>query len=309
MFLSVIIFNPSMINAFVVTHHNSHRTTALHGVLSKADILRSRKNTQHSDKSREKPNLTLDFISEAIEEAIFRQEKILDALSNATYNNSRDNQNKTNYSDSVAKRQEEVATTLTKLLVLRQESNDLKDIRNLNPSKPRKERTKHLGETLEILGFHSLLRVVDQDQYSIHKERRKEFGRPKGFDGLVFTSPAGVPILVGREKAHGDGTLRRVSQGSDLWFQVADYDGSRVLLRTSVRRGMKGSKVCLQMAADLAAFYSRHRNDDYVRVMYTDSKNVAKRGSKAGQMRQSKVLGHTIGHPTQVEQVARGKEP
>ena len=85
-----------------------------------------------------------------------------------------------------------------------------------------------------------------------------EFGRPRGFDGPVFYSPLGVPILVGKPRAESDGILRKVSQGSDLWFQVEDYEGSRVLLRSSLKRGVKDSKKCLQMAADLAALYSVH---------------------------------------------------
>ncbi len=158
-----------------------------------------------------------------------------------------------------------------------------------------------------------------KETWKIVMERSKgEFGRPKGFMGLVFYSPLGVPILVGKPKADSDGILRRASQGSDLWFQVEDYDGSRVLLRSSLVRGTKDSKRCMQMAADLAAFYSiwggsqRHDNSnsfDTVPVMYTDSKHVAKRGTKVGRMRKRKSLGRLMGKPSSVEKIARGLEP
>jgi hypothetical protein len=159
-----------------------------------------------------------------------------------------------------------------------------------------------------------------RDTWKIAAERsRSEFGRPRGFTGLVFYSPLGVPILVGKPRAESDGVLRRASQGSDLWFQVENYEGSRILLRSSLVRGTKNSKKCFQMAADLAAFYSmwggtsraggRHSHLETVPVMYTDSKHVAKRGTRAGRIRKRKSLGRVMGRPSSVEAIARGLEP
>mmetsp|Transcript_15740 Transcript_15740/g.32238 ORF Transcript_15740/g.32238 Transcript_15740/m.32238 type:complete len:523 (+) Transcript_15740:472-2040(+) len=152
-------------------------------------------------------------------------------------------------------------------------------------------------------------------------KKNREFGRPHGFTGPVFYSPLGVPILVGSPNSDSDKVLRRISQGSDLWFQVEDYDGSRVLLRTGLVRGAKNSKRCIQMAADLAAFYSvwggssggrgyssSSFHPETVPVMYTDSKHVAKRGSKAGRMRKRKSLGRLIGRPSNVEEMTFGSE-
>lgn len=154
---------------------------------------------------------------------------------------------------------------------------------------------------------------------SEQRSRGDEFGRPRGFTGLVFYSPLGVPILVGKPKAESDEALRRASQGSDLWFQVEDYEGSRVLLRSSQVKGTKNSKKCVQMAADLAARYSiwgRTSPDargepatTTVPVMYTDSKHVAKRGTKVGRMRKKKSLGTMAGRPSNVEDLTRGLEP
>ena len=102
------------------------------------------------------------------------------------------------------------------------------------------------------LGFESILRQ-SPSSWKTRKKIQSEVGRPAGFDGLVFYSPKGVPILIGKQKAHKDETLRRVAQGPDLWFQVQDYNGSRVLLRTSLKPGLRNSKECMHMAADLAA--------------------------------------------------------
>lgn len=336
---SAFILSPTrhLMSRLLTNKNCNNKVIILRGVLSRADILRvkrkhpsSSSKDNNNNKKRQKNSagtiITLDSVSEAIEEAIFRQEKILDALANvnssksddkgseeaSTFASDTNNDNNNARIDSVVRRHKEISTLRMKLLDLRNKSNELKTIRKLHPSKPTKEQTKELENALENLGFSSLLTMTDLDQqYLSRRERQKEFGRPAGFEGLVFTSPAGVPILVGREQSHGDATLRRVAQGSDLWFQVDDYDGSRVLLRTSLRRGTKGSKVCRQMAADLAAYYSGHRQDEDgegVRIMYTDSRHVAKRGSKAGQLRHHKTLGRMMGHPGQVKHLVNEKE-
>jgi len=163
-------------------------------------------------------------------------------------------------------------------------------------------------QSIVKLGFESIL-TESRDKLTTQQTIRKEFGRPNGYDGLIFYTPSGVPILVGKKGSHSDETLRQISQGMDLWFQIEGYCGSRVLLRTSLKRSLKGSKSCIQMAADLAAYYSDDRWENKVPIMYTDSRHVAKRGTKAGQMKKQKSFGRIIGHPKSMEDVAAGKEP
>ena len=111
--------------------------------------------------------------------------------------------------------------------------------------------------------------------------------RVEAVDGLVVESPRGVPILIGRH-AYKDPVLRQVS-GTDLWFQVREGRGSRVLLRTSmVRQLARSPRECMEMAADLASYFSDSRpSQDDVGVMWTDSRHVAKRGSALPTTRQS----------------------
>ena len=94
--------------------------------------------------------------------------------------------------------------------------------------------------------------------------------------------------------------MRQAAQGKDMWFQVDDYNGSRVLLRSSLAKGTDGSKRCRQMAADLAAKFSLWGEYEQVPIMYTDSRKVAKRGSKVGSMKKSKALGTMYGYPGNV---------
>ena len=84
-----------------------------------------------------------------------------------------------------------------------------------------------------------------------------------------------------------------------------------MLLRTSMARGLDGSRVCEQFAADVAAWCSDSRDvgeddaDAYVEVMVTDSRHVAKRGTRVGQMKDSKRLGIVRGRPRAVADVVR----
>ena len=136
---------------------------------------------------------------------------------------------------------------------------------------------------------------------------RDQFGRPTGFDGLVMSSPRGVPVLVAR-RSFSDELLRRVGRGTDLWFQTKEGRGSRVLLRTSCVPSLsKSPRECMEFAADLAAHFGggARGGDDAVEVMYTDSRRVAKRGSRVGQLKPKKRLGTVWARPGRVADAAR----
>lgn len=155
---------------------------------------------------------------------------------------------------------------------------------------------------IEALGLGARLDTFDIDAAS-----RKQVGRPDGFDGLVLESPRGVPILVARQ-SFKDSLLRRIGRGNDLFFQVQEHRGSRVLLRTSMRRDLARSpRECMEMAADLAAFFSdwRYAGPGEAEVMFTDARHVAKRGTRVGQLKRSKSLGTLWASPSRVADVAR----
>ena len=162
-----------------------------------------------------------------------------------------------------------------------------------------------LRSEMEALGLQERLKTFDLNKAALNQR-----GRPDGFAGLVLESPKGVPILVG-PRTFADPLLRRVGRGTDLWFQVAEGKGSRVLLRTSMARHLaKSPRECMEMAADLAAHFSDSwpRGWDAeatVEVMYTDSRHVAKRGTRVGQMKDSKKLGTMWAKPSRVATAAR----
>ena len=295
--------------AFVSPRTNClrHRqlSTQIMGVLSRSAILSAanrQKNQQKYPSKREEP-LTVWLVAGVLKEARYRQNNILDSLakeltkplpcndeSTGPNIQEEDLQRNKHRQKVTRERIEEVRKVLSRIDQLENalEQSNLLSTRN----------------ALAEMGFGKLFSNTE-----FWKWNRANNGSPSDFGGLVFHSPLGVPILVSKSQRHGDSTLRRIAQGSDLWFQVQDYQGSRVLLRSSLCRGTKDSKECRAMAADLAAYFSDSRQHETVSVMYTDSRHVAKRGSKAGQMRQKKALGKLSGKPERVSQLVGGQEP
>ena len=154
------------------------------------------------------------------------------------------------------------------------------------------------------MGLGPRLETFDVEAFS---RSQSSYGRPDGFDGLVFESPRGIPILVARQ-SFKDSLLRRIGRGKDLFFQVQEQRGSRVLLRTSMRRDISRSpRECMEMAADLASYFSdwKYADDGDVEVMFTDARQVAKRGTRVGQMKRSKSLGTLWASPSRVADMAK----
>ncbi len=90
---------------------------------------------------------------------------------------------------------------------------------------------------------------------------------------LHFLSPSGREILVGRSNLQNE-RLTRSADSEDWWLHTKDIPGSHVII--------KGSDVpdetTLEMAAQLAAYYSKARQSSKVPVDYTRRKYVKKPG-------------------------------
>ena len=296
--------------------NNQTSKSRLHGVLSSSDIMKAAASRGKAVKKENyvAPHLNKSWLSDAIDEAIHRQNLALESLDLAIEANEHMQSSSSivtensNGNDRTPAHQDHSATTpLTNRMdsrrfELNQMINRLKDVQlELNQSKSNRSELEIIRTKINELGFGESILKQPMQRWKTKRQKEKEFGRPLGFDGHVFYSPLGVPILVGRMNAHKDDVMRNAAQGSDLWFQVEDYNGSRVLLRSSLMRGTKGSKMCHQMAANIAARYSVWGDDyDSVPVMYTDSRKVAKRGSKVGNMKQKKSLGRMFGRPMEV---------
>lgn len=111
----------------------------------------------------------------------------------------------------------------------------------------------------------------------------------KGWGGREFVSPNGIPILVGRNRAENEQLSLKISQtkpalAQDVWMHVRGSPGAHVLLALSRVQGHTASRSdlqpppdeCMQMAADLAAFYSEMRDENKVVVTFTSPKHITK---------------------------------
>jgi predicted ribosome quality control (RQC) complex YloA/Tae2 family protein len=95
-----------------------------------------------------------------------------------------------------------------------------------------------------------------------------------------FTSSAGLEILVGQDDASNDYLSLKLAEANDLWFHVAGFPGSHVVLRCA---DTEADKESIKEAAGLAAWFSKMRNGKNVSVHYCKAQNVSKpRKAKAG---------------------------
>ncbi|MCA1633852.1 MAG: NFACT family protein [Acidobacteria bacterium] len=101
-------------------------------------------------------------------------------------------------------------------------------------------------------------------------------GEAEGIPGVRrYRSSDGYEILVGRGSRDNDHLTFRVARSQDTWLHAADYPGSHVVVRNQ-RRGEDVPHRTLLEAAQLAARFSRAREDSKVAVNYTLRKFISK---------------------------------
>lgn len=88
-------------------------------------------------------------------------------------------------------------------------------------------------------------------------------------------------ILIGKNNKQNDYVTFKLGKNDDLWFHVKDIPGSHVIIKNPERKEIPDTM--LEIAAILAAYYSKGRNSSHVPVDYTLRKNVKKpNGAKPG---------------------------
>ena len=120
-----------------------------------------------------------------------------------------------------------------------------------------------------------------------------------GWTGREFTSPLGVPILVGRNRRENEHLSLSVCRDPDVWFHVRGSPGAHVVLQMSRVKGKAPpSDECMQMSADLAAFYSELRDESKALVMHAAPRHVTKpNGAPLGAVKVREEGGTVVGRP------------
>ncbi|WP_296703080.1 NFACT RNA binding domain-containing protein [Algoriphagus sp.] len=118
------------------------------------------------------------------------------------------------------------------------------------------------------------------------KEEVKEKSILKSPSSLPFKSFEiyGFQVWVGKSAKANDEMLRGFVHKDDLWLHARLVPGSHVVIK------MKGFNnippMVLERAAELAAFYSKHKNESLAPVIYTEAKFVRKvKGSPDGSVK------------------------
>lgn len=180
------------------------------------------------------------------------------------------------------------------LFKLKREQSPQKYAENLyRKSKNRKKETEQLFQNLiekgklfdqtsewiaEINGFsdfRSLRDFIKKNHLTPKSKEQEEQVPYKRFE------IEGFEILVGKSAKANDELLRNFAWKEDLWLHAKDVSGSHVLIK--YRSGINFPKSVIERAAELAAYYSKNKNDSLAPVIYTPSKFVRKiKGSAPG---------------------------
>lgn len=94
---------------------------------------------------------------------------------------------------------------------------------------------------------------------------------------------SGFVILVGKNASNNDLLTQKYTHKDDLWLHAKDVKGSHVVIRRIP--GKAFPQPVIEKAAQLAAYYSKRKNDTLCPVIYTTKKYVRKpKGAAPGQV-------------------------
>ena len=110
------------------------------------------------------------------------------------------------------------------------------------------------------------------------KDVRKKSALSKKPQPLKFIAPDGTEILVGKNNSQNDRLTFKIAAPDDLWLHTKDITGSHVIVRSN-----NVSEETLQLAAEIAAHFSKAQGSSKVPVDYVQCRFVKKpSGAKPG---------------------------
>ena len=130
---------------------------------------------------------------------------------------------------------------------------------------------QHLAEIRAEL---SLFGYIKAEKSKGKKDKNPPAGKPMEFEYNGYT------IFVGRNNIQNDVLTLRMSRSRDLWLHTKNIAGSHTLVKYM---GEEFPDDVIEVAASIAAFYSKGKNAPYVEVDYCPVSHVKKpNGAKAG---------------------------
>ncbi|MEO0641509.1 MAG: NFACT RNA binding domain-containing protein, partial [Bacteroidota bacterium] len=127
--------------------------------------------------------------------------------------------------------------------------------------------------TLQDTGFGGEeLKAMKQFSRQLRREMKEAEEEKSPFRHFRL---AGYEIFVGKNARNNDELSFKYASKNDLWLHAKDVTGSHVIIRHRAGKDLPGE--VLEYAAQLAAYYSKRKNDTLVPVQYTPRKYIRKR--------------------------------
>jgi predicted ribosome quality control (RQC) complex YloA/Tae2 family protein len=103
------------------------------------------------------------------------------------------------------------------------------------------------------------------------RTKKRPSSAPRPSRPFSLTSPDGFTILVGRNSRQNDEVTFRRAKGDDWWFHARGVPAAHVIVRSE---GQRLPPDTIRRAAELAAHFSRLRDETDVAVDYTQRRHV-----------------------------------
>lgn len=162
-----------------------------------------------------------------------------------------------------------------KLAYLKEQLGDIEE--KLLEAEEKWDQFRHLTDPEELpLGDNGFnlepIKALKQVSKTVIKEQKAQEEERYPFRHFRLE---GYEIFVGRSARNNDELSFKFAHKNDLWLHAKDVTGSHVIIRQ--RPGKELPITVLEYAAQLAAYYSKRKNDTLVPVQYTPRKYIRKR--------------------------------
>ncbi len=134
---------------------------------------------------------------------------------------------------------------------------------------------KNLNLIEEVDTYRNLKKFIKERESALEKKGSENAVPYKSFEYQ------GKQIWVGKSAKANDELIRSYGKKNDLWLHARDVSGSHVLIKEGKNSVTKSD--LLEVAASLAAYYSKSKSQSMAPVIYTELKFVRKvKGSPPG---------------------------